>query len=254
MTISARQLLATIILSSCVISGAVAQEKDSSGTNPATMTRQIQVYDEYRFLRGDHYFNIKNFRYTEPFGDTVSLRMSVPVEGTNVLGDDDWGLGDVSAKLSWVAYLSRSNAFILSGELYAPTASNDLFGTGKWVIAPGVTWANFLSPEIIVAPAYIQSLSFAGDDHRDDVNRGDFDLYVVYKPHGKDWWVTSDTTISQDFEHDTTPISWELNFGKQLFKLQDGGVVNGYIRPGVGIGYDRPYNFNIEVGFTVINF
>jgi len=237
-----------------VPAGIHAQEKDSSGTNPAVMNRTVQVYNEYRFLRGDHYFDVKMFRYTEPFSDDLSLRLSLPVEGTNVLGDDEWGLGDISGKLSWTAYMSRRQAVILSGELFAPTASNDLLGTGKWVAAPGITWANFLSPEIIVAPAYIHNLSFAGDDDRPDVNRGDFDLYLVYKPQGADWWITSDTTISHDFEGDTTPISWEFNFGKQLFKLADGGVVNGYVRPGIGIGHDRPYDFNIEIGVTVINF
>jgi hypothetical protein len=71
---------------------------------------------------------------------------------------------------------------ITSGELGAPTASEDVLGSGKWTIAPGITWANFLSPEIIVAPAYVHTFSFAGDNDRGDINRGDFDLYFVYKP------------------------------------------------------------------------
>src|SRR5262245_11593683 len=140
MPLPAFRLLSALAFGACVAPSiaAVAQEKDSSGTNPAMMNRQIQIYDEYRFLRGDHYFNITTFRYTEPIGSDASIRITIPTEGTNLLGDDVWGLGDVSAKLSWVAYMSRSNAFILSSELYAPTASNDLLGTGKWVIAPGV--------------------------------------------------------------------------------------------------------------------
>jgi hypothetical protein len=254
------EFLARILLVGCIASSApaiaAAQEtKDSSGTNPAVQSRNLTISNEFRDLNGDKYFNITNFKYTEPLGDgSTSIRLTVPFDATNLVGDDKFGLGDISAKFSWVPYISRRQAFILSAELFAPTASNDLLGTGKWVIAPGITWANFLGPEVIVAPAYIQNWSFAGDGDRADVNRGDFDLYVVYKPRGADWWITSDATVSRDFENRTTPMSWELNFGHLLKKLDGGGAVNGYIRPGIGIGRDRPYNVNIEVGISVINF
>jgi hypothetical protein len=234
-----------------------AQEaKDSSGTNPAILSRQLSKSNEYRFLADDYFFNVTNFRYTEPFADgKASIRLTIPVNATDlVLGDTEAGLGDIAAKLSWVPYISRSQAFILSSELYAPTASEEILGTGKWVIAPGITWANFVSPEVIVAPALIYNTSFAGDDEWPDVNRTDFDLYVVYKPHGKPWWITSDVTVSHDFEGKTTPIDWELTFGRSLMQFEGGGALNGYIRPGIGIGHDRPYNFNIEVGINLINF
>lgn len=251
-------LLSLAAALSCVFAvGASAQEaKDSSGTNPAILSRQLSKSNEYRFLADDYFFNVTNFRYTEPFLDgKASIRLTIPVNATDLApGDTDVGLGDIAAKLSWVPYISRSQAFILSSELYAPTASEDILGTGKWVIAPGITWANFVSPEVIVAPALIHNVSFAGEDDRPDVSRTDFDLYVVYKPHGKTWWITSDTTVSHDFEGDTTPISWELTFGRSLMQLDGGGALNGYIRPGIGIGHDRPYNFNIEVGINLINF
>lgn len=234
---------------------AVAQEKDASGTNPAVLTRTLQISNEYRFLPDDNYFNQTLIRYTEPFFDgKASMRLTLPLDATNLIGEDEFGVGDIAAKFSWIPYVSRQQAFILSTEIYAPTASEDVLGTGKWVAAPGLTWAYFASPEIIIAPAYIQNLSFAGEDDRPDVNRGDFDLYFVYRPHGKRWWITSDTTVSHDFETDATPVSWELNFGRNLGKLDSGGAVNGYIRPGVGIGSDRPYDFNIEVGISLVGF
>jgi hypothetical protein len=243
---------------SCIFApDAPAQEaKDSSGTNPAILSRQLSKSNEYRFLADDYFFNVTNFRYTEPFADgKASIRLTIPVNATDLAaGDTEIGLGDIAAKLSWVPYMSRSQAFILSSELYAPTATEDILGTGKWVIAPGITWANFVSREVIIAPALIHNISFAGDDDRPDVNRTDFDLYVVYKPHGKAWWITSDATVSHDFEGKTTPISWELTFGRSLMQLEGGGALNGYIRPGIGIGHDRPYNFNIEVGINLINF
>ena len=234
-----------------------AQEtKDSSGTNPAILSRTLSVSNEYRFLDDDRYFDLTNFRYTEPFADgAASIRLTIPVATTDLpFGDNETGLGDIAAKFSWIPSVSRKEAFILSTEFFAPTASENILGSGKWVTAPGITWANFVSPELIVAPAYIHSLSFAGEDSRADVNRGDFDLYVVYRPHAKGWWITSDLTVSHDFEKSTTPVDWEVAFGKTLMRLEGGGAVNGYIRPGIGIGHDRPYNFNIEVGISLVNF
>ncbi|BCG86729.1 hypothetical protein MesoLj113c_28390 [Mesorhizobium sp. 113-3-9] len=235
---------------------AEAQEaKDTSGTNPAVLTRTLSFSNEYRFLPGDEYCNITNVRYTEPFFDgKASVRLTLPLDATNLGGDDEFGLGDISAKLSWIPYLSSRQAFILSTEIYAPTASEDVLGTGKWVAAPGLTWAYFASPEVIIAPAYIQSFSFAGDSDRANVNRGDFDIYVVYKPHAKRWWLTSDLTASYDFEARTEPMSWEVALGFNLGRMPNGGAINGYIRPGIGIGNDRPYDFNMEVGVSLVSF
>ncbi len=49
-------------------------------------------------------------------------------------------------------------------------------------------------------------------------------------------------------------MSWEVAYGFNINKLKNGAAVNGYIRPGVGIGDDKPYDFNIEVGISVVGF
>ena len=249
-------LAMTFAIALPIAGAAKAQEaKDTSGTNPAVLTRTLAISNEYRFLPDDEYYDITNLRYTEPFFDgKASVRLTVPLDATNLTGDDEFGIGDASAKFSWIPYLSRRQAFILSTEIYAPTASEDVLGTGKWVAAPGLTWAYFASPEVIIAPAYIHSFSLAGDSDRADVNRGDFDFYVVYKPHAKRWWLTSDLTVSYDFEARQAPMSWEVALGFNLGKLASGGAINGYIRPGVGIGNARPYDFNMEVGVSLVSF
>jgi hypothetical protein len=247
-------------LAACFVFGTVAEgltqeEKDTSGTNPAILSRTLSISNEYRFLPDDSYYNQTLIRYTEPFADgKMSARFTLPLNATDVSGDDEFGIGDIALKFSWIPYVSRQQAFVLSTEVYAPTASEDILGTGKWVVAPGITWAWFVSPEVILAPAYIQNWSVAGDDDRLDVNRGDFDFYVVYRPHGKRWWITSDLTVSHDFESDSTPADWEVTFGRNLKVFEDGAALNGYIRPGIGFGHDRAYDFNIEVGLTLVNF
>ena len=134
----------------------------------------------------------------------------------------------------------ESGLIVSGASLGRATASEDVLGSGKWTFAPGVTWANFLTPEIIIAPAYVHTILFAGDGDRAEINRGDFDLYTVYKPRGERWWLTTDLTASYDFESKRTPVSFELSVGRNLAVLENGAAVNGYIRPGVGIGEDRP--------------
>jgi hypothetical protein len=248
--------LATLLSCMSAQGARTQEEQDNSGTNPAVLSRQLSKSNEYQFLADDYFFKTTNFRYTQPFaGGKASIRLTIPVNTTDLAGGDaEPGLGDIAAKLTWVPYFSKSQAFVLEAELYAPTASEEIVGTGKWVIAPGLAWVRFVSPDVIVAPAYIHNVSFAGDGDRPDVNRGDFDLYVVYKPHGESWWIASDSTISHDFEGKATPMSWSLTFGRSLMQLESGGALNGYVRPGVGIGHDRLYNFSIEVGINLINF
>lgn len=251
-----RRLTLAATFVSFALSHALAQEeKDTSGTNPAVLTRTLSISNEYRWLPSGDYYDQMLLRYTEPFFDgKAAIRLTLPLDATDMTGDGEFGVGDIAAKFSWIPHVSRNQAFILSTEIYAPTASEDVLGTGKWVAAPGLTWAYFASPEIIIASAYIHNFSFAGEGSRADVNRGDFDLYLVYRPHGERWWITSDTTVSHDFETDATPVSWELNFGRNLTKFENGAALNGYIRPGVGIGSDRSYDFNVEVGLTLVNF
>jgi len=232
-----------------------AQETDTTGTNPAVLSRTLSFSDEYRFLPDDNYYNVVNLRYTEPFLDgRAAVRLTMPFNSTDLAGDKDADFGDVSARLSWIPFVSPRQALVLSAEIYAPSAREDTLGTGKWVVAPGVTWAYFASREVIIAPAYIHSFSFAGDEDRADVNRGDFDLYVVYRPQGRRWWITSDVTASYDFETDHTPLSWEVASVRNQAIHEGRGALNGSFRPGIGIGDDRPYDYNIEIGISLVNF
>lgn len=255
------QMLASraMILSAAVFIGTLPapaqEEQDTSGTNPANLGRSAGISNEYRFLGDGRYYDVLSMKYTEPFADgKMSLRMNVPINTTNVTGDTEFGIGDIGAKVSWVPFANRSTAFIVSGEVTAPTASEDVLGSGKWTFSPGIVMANFISREVILAPAFVHTVSFAGDDSRGDINISTIDLYAVFKPTGKKWWLTADFTASYDFESEATPMSFETALGFNIGKLDSGGAINGYVRPGVGIGDDRPYDFNIEVGVSLVGF
>jgi hypothetical protein len=80
------------------------------------------------------------------------------------------------------------------------------------------------------------------------------DFYFVLTADDKKSWLTIDPTLGIDWENEeNTPFTIEVQYGFALGTLF-GGTLNGYIQPGVGIGQDRPYDWNIEVGVTVVGF
>jgi hypothetical protein len=86
------------------------------------------------------------------------------------------------------------------------------------------------------------------------VNRTDLDLYTVYKPKARNCWLTSDLTFRRDWEAKTTPMSWKVALGTNLAKLADGGSVNLSIRPGVGLGPNKPSRWSLEAGVSLVGF
>jgi hypothetical protein len=242
----------------CSLAGASAQAadnlaKDTSGTNPTLLLRSLNLSNEYSKLQSGSYLNNLSLKYTEPFMDgKMSLKLNVPALQTDA-GPGGSGLGDMSLKWTWVASVAKTEGWVVNSELYAPTGE-DFFTGEQWVVAPGITYVRFLSPEVIVAPAYVHSLGFAGNERAVDVNAGTIDLYVVYRPQGQSWWLTADLTMSLNYENTAqTPMNFELQYGRKLGKV-GGATVNGFLRPGIGIGDDRPYDWNLQIGLSLIGF
>jgi hypothetical protein len=141
---------------------------------------------------------------------------------------------------------------LLSAELMGDTATEDVLERGKWIIGPSVTYAMFLLPSVIFAPAYQHNISVAGESSRSDVNESVIEQYTVFTAEDKKSWFIVDPTLVIDWEHnENTPVTLEVEYGRNIGTLW-AGALNAYIRPGVGICWGRPYDWNIEVGFTVV--
>jgi hypothetical protein len=252
-------LTCVALIASCAIGTAVAQESqsaDNSGTNPTTLNRAFVIGNDFRQLPGNNgrWFNNSYVRYAQPFNNgSMNLVIEAPFASTNVLGGTRGGFSDASLKWNWVAHVDRTMGVVPSFKVTAPTASEDVFGSGRWIGAPGLTVAFFLTPEWIIAPAVVHSFSFGDPNGRGRINRTDFDLYAVYKPKGQNWWLTGDLTVGYDFIARTWPATFKLALGTNIGKLGD-GAVNLSIRPGIGIGRDRPANYSIEVSLSVVGF
>lgn len=199
--------------------------------------------------------NVTAASYVQPFADArMNLRLKVPAVWTDAAGDGEFGLGDVSLRYNWLASITQSYGLLVGAELVGDTATEDVLGRGKWTIGPLATYAMFINKNVIFAPTYQHNISFAGDSDRADVNESVIDLYMVFTADDKQSWFIVDPTLVVDWENEeNTPFTVELEYGRNVGKLF-GGALNAYVRPGVGIGQDRPYEWNVEFGFAVVGF
>ena len=67
----------------------------------------------------------------------------------------------------------------LGFDLGAPTASEDLLGTGKWTAGPSALYA-YMGPRWKLGGLLQQYWDFAGDDDRDPVNLTNFQYFLFY--------------------------------------------------------------------------
>lgn len=228
--------------------------EDKSGTDPTKFLRSVRLTTEYARLTNDKSAVTTSVQYVQPLGESTNLRLKVPTVWTDVAGTGDFGLGDLALRFNWLADVNTERGILVGAELIADTASEATMGRGKWIIQPFATYAFFLNKNMIFAPTYQHNLSFAGDSNRSSVNESVFDFYFVITADDKKSWITIDPALAIDWQNSrNTPFSVEVQFGRRLGTLW-GGALNGSITPGVGIGKDRPYDWNIAIGFNLTGF
>ena len=223
-------------------------EEDQTGTNPAKFTRTLILFNEFRSLGNEAAFDEAMFRYIQPFGENLKVQLSLPLDSTDASGDTVFGFGELSLKFNYRAWMNERNALILNLDTFWPTATRDEFMSGKYVLDPGFTYALFFEQgAMIFAPSLQQKISYAGDAARDDVNQTQADLYFVWRPT-KTSWLTIDPQIVRDWQADTEFGQLEIEYGRVMF-----GGMSAYLRPGIGIGADRPLEWNLEFGLKVVH-
>ena len=230
-----------------------ASKEDKSGTNPLNFQKEFRLFNEAQFLQGRGYQNITTLQYVHPFSSNFSVRVRLPFVGNDATGENQYGFGDFNVKANWVPYMKNKVGVMLGSEFSFNTASNSVLGTGKNTIAPVAVLAFFLNDGLIFAPAYQQTVSYGGDSARRDINIGAIDLYLVKLTKSKHNWFILDPTILADYANNRTSGTLEFEAGQIVGRMM-GGIGSIYIRPGVGMGTDRIYNWNLEVGFKLIGF
>src|SRR5262249_15750475 len=141
-------------------------KSDKSGTNPLNFQTEFRLFNETQFLRGHGYQNITTFQYVQPFASNFAVRLRLPVVGNDVTGSNEYGLGDITARVNWVPYVNRKVGVLVGSEFAFDTASKSQLGTGKYTIAPVGVLVFFLKDGWLFAPAYQQTISYAGQSTR----------------------------------------------------------------------------------------
>jgi hypothetical protein len=254
------RILAAIVLVAITIP-ALAQEatgKDDSGTNPLNFTYDFRIYMELQEFNaeGDNGAGLLTFEYRFPLANKWQFRtrlrgvsQSLDPEGDGS-SETTTGIGDFDARVIYVARATKKRAVAVGAEAFFDTASSDVLGEGKTSLAPAVFYVFFNPGGVkgtLFAPAYQYVFDVAGDDDRADVDRHVFDFYYVWLASNKKHWAIIDPQLVIDNEGDRDYGQIELEWGQMMF-----GPTSSYIRPGFGVGGDRPLDWNIELGFKVI--
>lgn len=231
-------------------------QKDQTGTNPINFTNDLRVYYNYSELntKGDGKLGTTTMQYRTPFaGGKWQFQLKMPyvnreidLTGNGVNDIDDSGIGDVSMRFLTVPILKMEKKFALAVglEIGFDTANNS---NGSTTLGPQV-FAVFFKPPgggALVAPAYQHVLSIDGKD----VNRSQLDLFYLYKFKDK-WfnWALINPQAVIDYENDNnTHINIDFEAGKMITRSQ-----SFYIRPGVGFGGDRLFDWDVEAGWKSV--
>lgn len=214
--------------------------------NPTKFLKTVILYNEFRSLGEERFYNESVYRFILPKGK-LKFQFTLPLDLTDAAGPVEGGFGDAGLKISWLPKLTREYGLVFSLDTFWPTATKDLFGSGKYVVSSGVTYARFIGNKIF-APSLQQKLSAAdaGDD-RDDILQTQVDLYFVWKPTKTQWLIIDPQTV-YDWETDAFFNQTEVEWGRLI-----GSGTSTYVRPGVSIGGDRPLDWNLEVGLKYVN-
>ncbi len=249
-------LVFTLLVAAASVSSAAEQvddqAKDSTGTNPINFTNDFRIYLELQGLNAgpDSGGQTLTFEYRRPLADRWQFRTRLRGVSRSFDVDTTTGVGDFDIRILHVPHATKSWAVAVGLEAILDTATNDLLGEGKWSLGPQVfliKFAPFGLPGTLFAPAYQHVFHVAGDGDRADINRSLIDLFILWTASDKKTWVLLDPQIVIDHENDREFGLIEAEAGQMMF-----GGLSSYLRPGVGIGADRPVDWNVEVGFKVI--
>ena len=265
-----------LVLNIVTASPALAEEKkDNTGTNPASFTYDARFYYEmaeladrggslmtnYYELRlplGRDVANLQGAGEGSPvydMGKKFGLRMRARYQNLSV-GDPDGdpfssleasGIGDLDFRVLWMAHASKSFIFVPGIEAIFDTGTNPAIGSGANILAPVVfgVFPGLLGKGSLFAPGYQYLFDVSGET----VSRSQIDLYFVWLlAKGRNWLIV-DPQVIIDHEYDKTPALCEVEFGYMIAPLAGAST---YLRPGVGIGPDRPYDWNLEVGLKFV--
>ena len=172
------------------------------------------------------------------------LRFEVPIAGSDDAGPASAsGGGDAYAQALSVLWRSGRVAVVGGTGFSAPTATDALLGSGKWVVAPSVAPIWFIAGGGMAYVKVQDFASVAGDRARPDFHY----LLItptVIRPVGRSFWVLLDSETKTDWLLDgRTGVKSGAQFGAIVAR-----GVGMWVKPEVWWGPNRSGRWNLKGG------
>jgi hypothetical protein len=250
-------------------------ESDNTGTNPINFTYDARFYTETSWLTADDASLITNtFELRMPLGRTMSnltnqklgifndlgsrhaFRFKYRYKSLNVVDPGGSpvnvsGTGDMDLRYLYIPHVTNKFGIATGLEVFLPTATNDALGDGKVILRPQV-FAGFFGlfgKTSIFAPGLLYLIDVAGDDDRASVNQWQMDIYFVWILAQQKHWLIINPQPVVDVANDKEFMIVDVEFGFMIPQLAGAST---WIRPGAGVGSDRPFDLTFEFGFKWI--
>ena len=251
-----------------------AKKKDNTGTNPINFTYDYRLYTEMQHFTDDAGSQIRGvMEFRAPLGRDMAnvlgkeaglwrdlgsrfaLRFRAYYNSLTLIDNTSdpsvantvSGIGDMDARFLWLAHATNKFALAPGLEAFFNTSSPDVLGSGSTVLAPTIFFGffNLLGNRSIFAPGFQYHFNVNGET----VSRTVIDLYFVWiLGAGKNWVIFNPQPII-DHENSTTFAQVDLEWG---FMIVPKSGISGYIRPGIGVGADRPFDYNLEFAIKFV--
>lgn len=216
-----------------------AQESNAAqANNPLANMTALNFHNYYipklSNAPSDAYLNTTWVRFAKPFSaGKLLLRISAPLntvampDGLGSVSTES-GLGDINAFLSYNFYSKPTGTIGIGPLIAAPTATDDLLGSGKWQGGFAMVFFMAKSPVFQYGGLITWQTSFAGDDDRSSTNIGAVQPFFFWQL-GKGTYLRHVPIWAFDFENDAYHIPLGLGIGK-IVKV-DKTVFNIFLEP-----------------------
>lgn len=220
-----------------------------TGVDPSKLLFRFECNPQYIDFAGDGSLLTTNIKFDIPITKSIGVAIDAPIgyaSGFPAPIDDSFGLGDIAVRVRHVWSFEKMS-LIAGAEAVMQSATEDIFGGGKWQLNPSVAFVYHFSHEYLLATAWKQRISIAGDDDRPDLNASEFRLIGIYiNPEG--WWLQADYQPKIDWEGGGE-ASHLMEFEAGAMITRSVGVS---IRPGFGFGENKERDWSIGLGLRFL--
>jgi hypothetical protein len=244
---------ATVLLSTTPV--LAQEEKPDDGTDPTRLNTSFSTSYERINLPDAGNLQTLFLKYGTPISadGRTGLNLKLPLVSTSV-GENGFGVGDLSVKITRVAAVTPAYGIVLGAEAVLDTADAPDRGFGVDVLKLSGVYAIFLKSGAIFAPSLLQSFSVGSPDPgRKDVNFTTIDFYYVPRLNNPRAYMTLDPAILYDWESDKFSGAVSVTYGQSV-DLGIPGNESFFIKPSAGIGGNRGSGMGLEIGFKVVGF